>query len=189
MTLYQPNFAVPQRHRLNVEQFMLLDDHGAFDNVRKSELLDGEVFVMNAQYRRHLMVKSDLLIALHFKLDEIGSACRALSEGSVHISDVDLPEPDILVTSDPYGTGPVPGSSIALLVEVSDSTQDVDFGKKAMIYARAAVPEYWVLDTQACIAHQHWAPEGIAYTQRREIPLGRSITAETIAGLTVTLPE
>ena len=41
----------------------------------------------------------------------------------------------------------------------------------------------------ACIAHQHWAPEGTAYTQRREITFGQPITAETIPGLTVTLPE
>lgn len=189
MTVYQPSFAVPRRHRLDVRQFMLLDEHGAFDDFRKSELLDGEIYVMNAQYRRHLMVKSDLLFALHDKLRAIDSPLRAVPEGSVHIGDNDLPEPDILLTREAYGTGPVPGSSIALLIEIADSTQAMDLGKKLEIYARAAVPEYWVLDTQANIAYQHWAPVGTAYAQRREIALGQPITAETITDLTVTLPE
>lgn len=189
MTLHQPIIAVPQRHLIDIDQFMLLDRHGAFDDFRKSELVDGEIYVMNAQYRRHLMAKSDLLFALHDKLRDIGSTLRALPEGSVAVSEHDLPKPDILVTSQAYGDGPVPGSSIMLLVEVADSTQAMDLGKKAIIYARGGIPEYWVLDTEASIAHQHWAPEGTAYTQRREIAFGQPITAETIPGLTVTLPE
>ena len=38
----------PVRVRLNVEQFLLLDDSGAFADFAKSELIDGDIYVMNA---------------------------------------------------------------------------------------------------------------------------------------------
>ena len=189
MTAQHTAITASRRVRLSADDFLLLEANGAFDSYHKTELLDGEIYFMNAQHRRHAMVKADLYDAVRDRLRDIGSPLRAVPEASVGTGSHDIPQPDIFLTNDPYGDGVFPGSSIALVIEVADSTQRRDLGKKAKVYARGRVAEYWVLDTKACIAHQHWAPEGTAYTQRREITFGQPITAETIPGLTVTLPE
>ena len=189
MTAQIASLPIHQRALLNEQDFLLLNDSGAFDGYRKTELIDGEIYYMNSQYRRHAMVKTDVYDAIRDRLRASGSSLRVVQEASVGIGPHDMPEPDVFLTSQPYGAGVFPGDSIALIIEVADSTQAMDLGKKLEIYARAAVPEYWVLDTQACIAHQHWQPEGTAYAQRREIAFGQAITAVTLPDLTVTLPD
>jgi Uma2 family endonuclease len=130
-----------------------------------------------------------LIFALHEALVAMESAWGVVSEASVRLGENDMPEPDIFLTSEPDGDGVYPGNSIKLIVEIADSTQEMDLGKKAMMYARGKVPEYWVLDTEAGIAYQHWSPDGVAYVQLREVAMGTQIGAETIAGLSVTLPK
>ena len=56
------------------------------------------------------------------------------------------PEPDIFVLRERFLNGVPPGDDLLLAVEISDSTQNLDFGKKVALYARSDVPEYWVLD-------------------------------------------
>lgn len=177
-----------RRLRLTVADFELLNENGAFDDYGKTELLDGHIFIMNSQYRRHSRVQSELLIELGLRLREVASPWTAMVEASIRLSAHSMPEPDIVLTNDPDGAGFMPLESVGMIIEVADSTQRTDLGKKSRLYAKAGVPEYWVLDTQTCMAHQHWAPKASAWTQRREIAFGQPITAETIPGLTVTLP-
>ena len=47
---------------------------------------------------------------------------------------------------------------IALLIEVSNTTLDHDLGVKAKLYARAGIPEYWVVDIKGRRIHQHREP-------------------------------
>lgn len=168
---------------------MLHDQNSAFAGYHKTELLGGDITFFNAQYRRHAMVKPDLYEALRDCLRDASLPLRAVMEASVELSDMDMPQPDIFLTRDACGAGAFPGESVVLIVEITDSTQRKDLGKKAMIYARGGVPEYWVLDTEACMAHQHWMPSAEASAERREIAFGSAITAQTMAGLVVTLPR
>lgn len=58
------------------------------------------------------------------------------------------PEPDIVVLRcDFRDLAPRPKSSdILMLIEVADSTLSLDLGAKRDLYARAGIPDYWVLD-------------------------------------------
>ena len=44
----------PVRHLITVDEFLILDEAGAFENVGRVQLIDGEIFVMNAVHRRTL---------------------------------------------------------------------------------------------------------------------------------------
>lgn len=77
------------------------------------------------------------------------------------------------------------GPEVRLAVEISDSTLDMDLGRKARLYASHGVPEYWVVDVEARLIHQLWAPEGDAYARRREVAFGERVEAVTVAGLVV----
>ena len=174
----------PRPAKLSVDDFLVLDRSGAFERYGKSELIDGRVYVMNAQHRAHARAKTRLAFALMTALKGI-EGLEAVIEGAVEIPPRSVPEPDIVVTGEPDGEGLIPLASVRQIVEVSDSTLKADLGKKARLYAVAGVPEYWVLDLAARKLHQHWSPGAKGYGQRREVTLGQSIEAATIAGLQV----
>ncbi len=46
------------------------------------------------------------------------------------------PEPDLTLTSEPDGDGPVPLGSVALIVEISDATLRHDLGVKQEVYGK-----------------------------------------------------
>ena len=184
MTVQQ---AMTQPHavRLTVDDFVLLDRSGAFDGYAKTELIDGVVLAMNAQYRAHARAKSRLFHRLFGALDTLDAGMEAIVEPSVAMPPENMPEPDIVVTTEPGGDGPVPLESVALLIEISDTTADFDLGQKAAIYAVNGVPEYWVVDLKAEAIHLMWSPAGEGYGARRTVPLGEQVQAVTIEGLAV----
>lgn len=161
----------PQTYKLTVADYLALDERGAFQGLR-TELIEGEIIVMNPQYRPHARVKMALYDALRDALLPPGSELRPLVEVSVGLSPTSLPDPDILVTSEPVGEGPVPIASVRLLVEVADTSLKLDLGRKAALYARHGVPEYWVADVNGRVIHQLWAPAGEAFAERREVAFG-----------------
>lgn len=175
---------VPQPVKLRVEDFLLLDESGAFDDYSKTELIDGEIYAMNAQHSWHARTKTLLAAEFLFALRALGSDLEAWNEPSTRVSDYSLPEPDIVLTS--YrGRGVVPLESVALLVEVSDTTLAIDMGKKLRIYAEAGVPEYWVVDLNGGKVIRMSEPSGDGYVKRDEVALGLSVASLTINGLSV----
>jgi Uma2 family endonuclease len=171
--------------KLRIEDFLLLNASGAFDRYSKTELLDGKICVMNSQFRPHAYAKTELCFALRKALEAKGFPQKAMTEAAVAMPPHDMPEPDIIVTSEPRGEGAVPLASVALLVEVAQTTRATDLGRKARIYARHAVPEYWVVDLKKALLHQFWSPAPKGYAQRREIALGAVVTSETLTGINV----
>lgn len=171
--------------KLRIEDYLRLDEAGAFERYPKTELLDGLVYAMNPQHRPHMFAKSELAYRLRRALEEIGSALFVGTEGSVALSEVDLPMPDILLTSEPRGTGPVPEASVRLLVEVSDSSIAYDLSFKSSLFASRGITEYWVVDLNGAVIHQMWQPRADAYAERQEVPFGQPIRAVTIENLTI----
>ncbi len=55
-------------------------------------------------------------------------------------------------------------SDVRLVVEISDSTLGFDLKVKAPLYARAGIPEYWVVDIAGKRVIVHRDPSGGAYT-------------------------
>ena len=175
---------VPHPARLRVEDFMLLCDAGVFNDYSKSELIEGEIIVLNSQWSPHARIKSRLAVEFALALRALKSPLEALVEVSVRLSDDSLPEPDITLTSH-RGVRAVPLDTVALVVEVSDTTLDTDLGRKAALYARAGIPEYWVIDVEGNRALLHMAPGADVYAERNEMAFGEMLVSETISGLSV----
>ncbi|HEX8553156.1 MAG TPA: Uma2 family endonuclease, partial [Sphingomonas sp.] len=168
-----------------VEDYLLLDEAGAFAAYGKTELLGGEIVYMNAQHRPHARAKMVLYDILRDALRAIGSPLTVMVEVSVALSPNDAPEPDLTLTSEPGGKGLIPGHSVALVVEVSDTTLDDDLRTKQRIYAAAGVPEYWVADVNGRTIHQMWAPDNTVYRNSATVAAGDILMAATINGLTI----
>lgn len=183
MTFHEA-LAMPQRAKLTVRDFLLLDESGAFDSYARTELIEGEIWVVNATYRRHARVHAALTGDIAAALKAQGSNLILYTAPSTELSDISLPEPDIAL-AEPSGGKILIGAALRLAIEISDGTLAMDLGRKARLYAAHGVPEYWVADVDAGVIHQMWAPTPEGYAERRELAFGGRIEATTVAGLEV----
>lgn len=176
--------AVPQRAKLTVADFLALSERGAFDDYARAELIEGEIWVVNAIHRRHARVHATFTGELFAALKAVGSPLVLYSNPSTELSKCSLPEPDLIV-AEPVDEKMVSGPTVKLAVEVSDSTLRMDSGRKARLYATHGVPEYWIVDVEGEVIQQAWQPEDGNYLQTRKIVFGEPISAATIPDLNV----
>src|SRR5579871_3642978 len=126
MTNSVPLTTSPLPVRLRIEDYLLLDDAGAFEGYGKTELIGGEIFYMNAQHRPHARAKLAMYDALRDWARINHPDFSILVEATVAMPPYSAPEPDLILTSEPDGEGPIPIASVRLLIEIADSTQGND---------------------------------------------------------------
>lgn len=176
----------PRPVRLTIEDFLCLSDAGAFLNYAKTELIDGQIVAMNAQFSTHARAKSLLLRRLADAVEGCLPGHEVWSEVAVAIPPDQLPEPDIVVTNFiPKKRAPVPVRTVPLLVEVSDTTLHYDLHTKQPLYAAGGVREYWVADLEGRVFYRMWSPKEQGYAMRDEVPFGTPLTSATIDRLAI----
>lgn len=99
---------------------------------------------------------------------------------------ISQPEPDLAVV--PAGGWDAYAAQALLVVEVSVTSRAVDLGRKAAIYAAAAIPDYWVLDLTDRRLVVHRAPVGDRYEAIETLADTDIITAARLP-LTVAVAE
>lgn len=173
-----------QRHRLRASDFEVLHEAGALQDLRKAELIDGDIYTMSPQTTRHGLVKTELGFQIRARLKTLRSELITIVEVSVVVADDSVPEPDIVVSS--YtGSRFMPGDTVLLAVEVASSTLSVDLGRKAALYAAAGIPEYWVVDLDGGRIVIHAEPGSEGYRTKSEVAFGDTLRSAAIPGLSV----
>ena len=180
----QEKLTEPTLAKLTVKDFVLLAGSGAFEHYARTELIEGEIWVVNAVHRRHARVHAVLTAEIGAALKAMSSPLEFYTAPSIELSGDSMPEPDIAI-AEPSEDRTLSGRFVRLAIEISDSTLKMDLGRKARLYARYAVPEYWVVDVDSGVIHQLWAPEGEAYAERRVAAFGERAVAATVEGLAV----
>jgi Uma2 family endonuclease len=132
----------PERVRpLRRAEYERLVAEGAFDDERV-ELLGGVIVEMSPRDPRH-----------DFAIERLNARLVELARGRASVrpqlsfvaSDDSVPEPDLaLVPVADYDLAHP--TSALLVIEVANASLRKDRSIKAEIYARAGVPEYWVVD-------------------------------------------
>jgi Uma2 family endonuclease len=184
MTVVQP-LGEPQLAKLTLDDFELLHRSGAFERQSKVELIGGVLLTMNPQRVRHSYAKTELARRLANALEQMATRLRVLVEATIAMPPDSAPEPDVVLTDAELGDHYVPLASVALVVEISDSSVRYDLGDKAVLYSSQGIREYWVVDVSSAIAHQFWSPSDEGYGGSRAAALGERIESVTIAGLAV----
>ena len=169
------------RRLLSVDDLRRMIEAGIIDDEENVELIDGELITMAAKGFAHERIKGGLVrIVNRFSSDDIFVGIEASLRLDTHV----LVEPDILVCRQrdlvpaPEGYIGVPAADILLLVEVADTTLRKDRGRKAKLYARYAVPEYWIVDTNTRVIWRHRAPDLTGYTSIDKFGAGEVLTPE-----------
>lgn len=184
MTVQLPISTDVQRIGLTTRDFWVLADAGAFDAFAKSELIEGEIWVVNSVWAWHAKTTARLSADLIVALRQFSSDLIVYTSGSVNLTDDSVPEPDISIGEDHDGKG-IPLAKVRLAIEVSDSTRLHDLGKKSTLYACAGVPEYWVVDREESRIVRRWQPTVDGYARNDEYPFGATISSATISGVVI----
>ena len=186
----RPDDAAPRPAKLTAKDFWLLADSGAFDHHARTELIEGEIWVVDSVHRWHARTLGQLNVALTHAIEAAALPLEVLVAGSVSMSDDSVPEPDLSVIASMDDAAETIGrDELRIAVEISDSTADFDLGRKARLYGRHGVPEYWVVHPERRAVIQMWSPSEDGYAERREVPLGETIESATVPHLEVKTAE
>ena len=188
MTIRLPISPDAQRAKLTARDFWLLADAGAFEGYTKTELLDGELWVVNTVHRWHSRVTALVTTELSIALRQMRAELLVFTSGSVDLSDDSVPEPDVSVCADLDGKA-LQLAAVHLAVELTDTTRGNDLKRKPRLYAEAGIPEYWVFNREAQHVVRMWSPTPGGYAQRDEVPFGQPVGSNTIAGLAMPTDE
>ena len=96
----------------------------------------------------------------------------------ITLNDLSEPEPDVLVvpgTPDDYAARHPGPSDARLLVEISDTTLRMDQGRKQRAYARAGIPEYWIVNLSARRLQVYREPTEAGYQSVASYSEGESV--------------
>lgn len=150
-----PEFEVredPATFRFTFDQFEQMVDDGMFQDVwNRVELLDGRVVEMAPGSDQHGKTTAELIyvIAAGLRAAGLNAEFGVRTDGTVRIGEYSAPEPDVFVVRNFSGRTYAEASDVALLVEVSISTRADDLKIKMPMYARAGVPEAWLVEPEA----------------------------------------
>ena len=142
------------------EAFLRAAEGGAFED-RRVELIEGELIETvgeNHPHRYATMAISEVLRAA------FGAGFLVQRDAPIPMGR-SQPKPDVVVLRGDLTTfrsreeGP---DDAALIVEVVDSREDTAHGKRGL-YARAEIPEYWILDVNRRVLTIHREPEAGEY--------------------------
>jgi Uma2 family endonuclease len=156
----------PPRKLWTREDVAALDAAGLL-NGERLELIEGELIKKMPKTRPH----SIGLDSLANWLRQVFGLAFVEQEVPINVAPEDNPtsepEPDIIVLKSEYSSfvsaNPGP-QDLPLVVEVAYSTLDFDLTTKANLYARAGIPEYWVLDVAGRRLVVHRDPQSRQYT-------------------------
>ena len=99
-----------------------------------------------------------------------------------------VPEPDLAIVALGNYMDAHPSQAL-LIIEVADSSLKFDRQEKADLYARAGVPEYWVVNLADRIIERHSEPTSGAYTRVTPFRTGETIQPLAFADLGVRVDE
>jgi Uma2 family endonuclease len=174
------------RHRFTVDEFHRMGEVGIFSEDDRVELINGEIVEMTPIGSTHATCVRDLDEWLQPLLrgEAVVSAQQPLT---VEFDGEPIPDITILrPRADRYRHAHPTSADALLVVEVADSSVLFDRNVKSRMYARAGIPEYWVVDLPRGRVAVFLLPDGGEYQEIREYGRGESWRSEGLGGREVT---
>ncbi|MFS0737372.1 Uma2 family endonuclease [Sphingomonas sp. 1P06PA] len=173
----------PRDLKLTIEQFVAINESGALDDFSKAELLDGKISVVNAQHLPHARLKMALYDALRDAVRANGTGLQLLVEGAIELGRHNLPEPDLFIWAPQPAERGAPDGSVKLVIEVADSSERRDLGRKKRIYAAHGIAEYWVAVMRTRRIERFAGLKDGAYARHDSVPFGNAVDSVTLSGI------
>ena len=170
--------------RFSVAEYEDMIRAGVLPEEPRHELLEGWItpkMTRNPPHEVAIAIANPLLMRL------FGGAWHVRVQSAITTID-SQPEPDLAVARgqarDFLERHPGPGE-VPLVIEVSDSSLARDRGLKARIYARAGIPNYWIINLVDRVIEVHTEPTDQATYARIETVAPEGAILLTIDGVEI----
>ncbi len=166
-----------------IEEYHRMAEVGILHEDDRVELIEGKIIQMAAIGSRHAACAKHLIKLL---VREGGDSGVVGAQDPVLLPDKSEPEPDVTILrprEDFYAESHPAPEDVMLLIEVSDTSPEYDRDVKVPLYARAGIPEVWVVDLTGEEILAYSRPEGGAYAETSRVGRGGSLAPRTVPGL------
>ncbi len=175
--------------RLHVGEYHRMIEAGIFEEDERVELLEGVIVTMSPRSPDHALVVERLSNPLFVKLaGDFVIRCQL----PLVRSEADEPEPDIAVIhSDTPRSRQQHPTTARLVFEVSSGSLRVDREVKALLYARAGIPEYVIVNLREECLEVHRDPDPAAgvYRALTRLAEGDRFSSTSVSGLSFGVTE
>lgn len=171
--------------RISVDEYHRIIEAGILGEDERVQLVGGVLVAMTPQGSRHAFVIQELTRLL---VRAAGEDLRVRTQLPLVLGDDSEPEPDLAVVraSDAASSARHPETAL-LVIEVAGESLSFDRETKAALYARAGVPEYWIVNLADQAVEVHRDPDtslgsyrGVSRCLRDEPLVARSVSAAVI---------
>ena len=177
------------RHRFSVEEYQRMGQAGIFSEDDRVELIEGEIVEMTPIGSRHAACVARLTQLFFEKLQ--GKALLWV-QNPLHLSQRSEPQPDLALLKlrqDFYAHSHPEPKDVLLIVEVADTSLEYDCKVKIPLYARALIPEVWLVDLNASTVDAHRDPSPQGYKQIRSVRQGESLAPQAFSGFALAVVD
>ena len=180
------NMSVPlQKHYFTVAEYYLMAQSGVFARDERLELIEGEVIEMSPIGKRHAGCLNRLNRLLHRNVDELAIVSV---QNPIGIDDFSEPQPDVALLkprADFYSNFHPTPADVLVIIEVADTSVEYDRRVKFPLYARAGIPEAWLVVLPKDLIEVHSEPKNGKYQKVQRLKRGKTVVSSAIPGLSV----
>lgn len=156
--------SAPRRYRFTPEEFHRLAAMGVFPSDARLELIEGDIYTMPPEGPDHTTTR--LRTARSLSRRE-SNRWHVRTEAPLRLGDSE-PVPDVsIVEGDVEDYAQAHPTRALLVIEIADTSVQYDQTIKALLYAQAGVPEYWIvnLSERRLEVYRNPTPQGYQLTQ------------------------
>jgi Uma2 family endonuclease len=164
-----------QRRRFTREEYHRMAEAGILHEDDRVELIEGEIVQMTPIGRRHAACVAELNRLL---VPAVGQRALLWPQNPIILPNETEPQPDIVLLrprADRYLHDDARPEDVLLLVEVADTSQRYDRLVKLPLYARAGVPEVWIVDLPGEIIEVYRGPTPSGYADVGRVGRGGTL--------------
>ena len=171
-----------QKRFFTVDEYYRMAEVGLLSEDDRVELIEGEIVEMSPIGSMHAGTVSRSNAFLNRKL---GDAVIVSVQNPIRISDFSEPEPDLALLKprkDFYTKAHPTAEDVLVVIEVADTSLNYDRNVKLPLYARAGIPEAWLMVLPKDIIEVHSQPENGKYKKIQRLRRGKTLVSSTLPG-------
>ena len=147
-----------------VEEYYRMAEAGVLGPQERVELIEGEIVPMSPQDPKHSRALS---WCTNLFSELFGRTHLVRVQLPLRIGERSEPEPDLsLLDKSVAATLEGHPTELDFVLEVANTSLAFDRGEKLKLYARAGIPEYWIVNLRDRIVEIYRSPQGDGYTDK-----------------------
>ncbi len=176
-------------HNFTVDEYHRMAEAGVFHEDDRVELIDGQVVEMTPIGPRH----AGCVNRLTGLLSRLGGGGVTVSiQNPVILGERWEPQPDVTVLrhrADGYAARHPEPADILLVIEVADTSVEDDRSIKIPLYARAGVPEAWLVNLPSDRIEVYRNPAAGVYAAIKSVSRGETLTPLLLSDVRLSVAD